>query len=73
VARTRYKAVRVPAGLENEARAAAPELAGLEWSTLVRAGLASLAGHAIPDAIARARLQPGRPPDRRLTAESGAR
>jgi hypothetical protein len=64
VTRTQFRAARIPEGLELAARAASPELAGLEWSTLVRAGLARLAGHTIPDAITLARLQPGRRPGR---------
>jgi hypothetical protein len=62
---TRGVAVRVPEDLEKAARGAVPELADLPLSTLVRVGLAVLAGHQVPDAIAVAiayRQQPGRKP-----------
>jgi hypothetical protein len=35
----------VPEALEQQARDSAPELAGVDTSTLLRAGLAVLAGH----------------------------
>lgn len=48
---------RVPEALESAARGAAPELAALTLSDLVRAGLAMLAGAATPaEAAAAARL-----------------
>jgi hypothetical protein len=52
MARTRQVAVPVPEELEAAARASAPELAGLPLGTLVRAGLAMLAGHhQVSDAV----------------------
>jgi hypothetical protein len=49
--------VRVPEPLEAAARGAAPELAGLSLSELLRAGLAMLAGAASPaEAASAARL-----------------
>lgn len=49
--------VRVPVSLESAARKAAPELAGLSLSELLRAGLAVLAGASSPaEAAAAARL-----------------
>lgn len=48
---TRGVAVRVPEDLEAEARGADPELADLPLSTLVRVGLAVLAGREVPEAI----------------------
>ena len=65
MARTRGVAVRVPEDLEQQARATAPELADLPLSTLVRVGLAVLAGHPVPDAITvaiEARQAPGPKP-----------
>ena len=56
---TQFKGARVPPGLENEARAAAPELAEYGYSALVRAGLALLAGYTMPEAITWAK-RPGR-------------
>ena len=50
MARTRGVAVRVPEDLEEAARAT-PELAELPLSTLVRVGLAVLAGHQVEEAI----------------------
>jgi hypothetical protein len=71
MARTRGVAVRVPEDLEQAARAT-PELAELPLSTLVRVGLAVLAGHPVPDAITvaiAARQAPGPKPH---TAEVAA-
>jgi hypothetical protein len=52
MARTRQIAVPVPEDLEAAARATAPELASLPLGTLVRVGLAMLAGHQqVDDAI----------------------
>jgi len=51
MARTRQAAVAVPQYLEDAARATAPELADLPLSTLVRVGLARLAGHQVDEAI----------------------
>jgi hypothetical protein len=62
---TRGVAVRVPEDLEEAARGATPELAELPLSTLVRVGLAVLAGHQVPEAIKVAiayRQQPGPKP-----------
>jgi hypothetical protein len=63
---TRSAAVRVPEDLEAAARATAPEqLDGLPLSTLVRVGLAVLAGHKVDDAVKVAiayRQQPGPKP-----------
>jgi hypothetical protein len=62
---TRGVAVRVPEDLEEAARGAAPELADMPLSTLVRVGLAVLAGHQVPEAVRVAiasRQPPGRPP-----------
>jgi hypothetical protein len=50
MARTRGVAVRVPEDLEEAARST-PELAELPLSTLVRVGLAVLAGHQVDVAI----------------------
>jgi hypothetical protein len=51
MAETRRVTTRVPEGLEAAARASSPELAGLDLSTLVRVGLAVLAGHPVPAAL----------------------
>jgi hypothetical protein len=48
---TRVAAVRVPEDLEEAARGATPALADIPLSTLVRVGLAVLAGHQVPEAI----------------------
>jgi hypothetical protein len=61
VAVTRLIYARVPESLESAARGAAPELAALDLSTLLRVGLATLAGHNRPEAIAIARHRNGRP------------
>jgi hypothetical protein len=55
MARTRRLVARVPEDLEAAARAQSPELAELPVSSLVRAGLAVLAGHSLADALAIAR------------------
>lgn len=66
MARTRGVMARVPEDLEDAARAIAPELADLPLSTLIRVGLATLAGHhRVDDAIQVAlacRQQPGPKP-----------
>lgn len=66
MARTRQSAVSVPEELEAAARASAAELADLPLSTLVRAGLAMLAGHhQVGDAVTAAlacRQRPGPKP-----------
>jgi hypothetical protein len=66
MARTRQAAVAVPEDLEAAARATAPELATLPLSTLVRVGLAMLAGHQQVDEAIRvaldARQAPGPKP-----------
>lgn len=67
MARTRGVAARVPEDLEAAARAKAPELAELPLSTLVRVGLAVLAGHPVEDAIRVAlayRQPPGPKPEK---------
>jgi hypothetical protein len=48
---TGIRAARVPDSLVLSARNASPDLARLDFSTLVRAGLAALAGHKRDDAI----------------------
>jgi hypothetical protein len=64
MARTPFRAARIPEDLEREARAAAPELTDLGWGQLLRAGLASLAGRPVAEAVAKARMTPGpRRPD----------
>jgi hypothetical protein len=65
MARTRAVAARVPEDLEARARSSSPDLADLPLSTLVRVGLACLAGHELPDAIRiaeQARQAPGPKP-----------
>ena len=62
---TRGVNARIPEDLEADARGAAPELKELPLSTLVRVGLAVLAGHQVPEAIKVAidsRQQPGPKP-----------
>jgi hypothetical protein len=49
MANTRVIRARVPEELEDSARASSPELAALDLSTLIRVGLAVLAGHPVPD------------------------
>lgn len=51
MAKTRMMNARVPVALETLARSGAPELAHVGLSTLLRAGLASLAGHSPADAV----------------------
>lgn len=51
MAETRRITTRVPEDLEDAARASSPELASLDISTLVRVGLAVLAGHTMSFAI----------------------
>lgn len=60
MARTPFRAARIPEDLEREARAAAPELAHLGYGQLLRAGLVALTGRTVPEAIAAARMTPGR-------------
>ena len=65
---TRTVTARIPRSLESAARAAAPELAALDVSTLLRAALARLAGLGLADAVQIAHdvRQPGgatRPPE----------
>ena len=48
---TRGVNARIPEDLEEEARRGSPELAKLPLSTLVRVGLAVLAGREVPEAI----------------------
>jgi hypothetical protein len=63
MARTRQTSMRIPVALESAARSATPELAGAGLSTLVRAGLAMLAGaqrdRALDVALSRIGRQPG--------------
>lgn len=62
MARTRQTSMRIPVALESAARGAAPELAAANLSTLVRAGLAMLAGAHRDRALDVARSRIGRPP-----------
>jgi hypothetical protein len=69
---------RVPEDLEAAARKRTPELAAVDFSTLVRTGLAVLAGHPLPEAITAATAcrqrpgpQPGTPRPRRVSAAAG--
>jgi hypothetical protein len=74
MAKTRGVAVRVPEDLEAAARKATPELAELPLSTLVRVGLAVLAGHQVDNAIkvAIAYRQPPGPKPSSATREVAA-
>ena len=78
MATMRPKFARVPEDLEAAARAGTPELAAVDYSTLVRTGLAVLAGHALPEAItaaiacrSRPGPQPGTPRGRRVSSGTG--
>lgn len=51
--------VRAEPELEAAVRAARPELAGLSTSQLLRAGLLSLAGHSVQDAVSLAKRKRG--------------
>ena len=62
MADTPNRVIRVSKPLETAARSGAPELAGLEFSLLVRTALAVLAGMSIPEAIEAGRTRPGRKP-----------
>jgi hypothetical protein len=62
MAETRRLTTRVPEALEAAARAGSPELAALDLSTLVRVGLAVLAGHPVPVALDLARAKSGPKP-----------
>jgi hypothetical protein len=64
MAATRDVHARIPEALENRARHGAPELAHMDLSTLMRVGLAVLAGDDIPAAIRTAVRKRGRPPVR---------
>lgn len=69
MAETRGIRVRVPESLEARARARSPELAALDMSTLVRVGLAVLAGHDdLREAVSLVRARPGRKPRREAAA-----
>ncbi len=68
MAETRGIRVRVPESLEERARARSPELAALDMSTLVRVGLAVLAGHDPHEAVTLVRARPGRKPRREAAA-----
>ena len=69
MAETRSVAARVPEWLEDQARASAPELASIDLSTLVRAGLAALAGLNPREAVRVAQdAQQRRGPRKRVTA-----
>jgi hypothetical protein len=59
MARTPFRAARIPEDLAREARAAAPELADLGWGQLLRAGLVALTGRPVAEAVAAARMTPG--------------
>jgi hypothetical protein len=54
MAQTPKAQARIPAELEEAARAASPDLADVSMSVLVRVGLAALAGYDIADAIRQA-------------------
>jgi hypothetical protein len=62
MASTRQMPVRVSMALEADARRGAPELEHLDFATLVRVGLARLAGKPLADALAVARTKPGPKP-----------
>lgn len=51
MADTRHCGIRINPELEQRARNAAPELADVNLSTLIRAGLFYLAEHPIPEAV----------------------
>lgn len=59
MARTRMTNARIPEDLEQAARARSPELAAVDFSTLVRIGLAVLAGSPLAEAITTSRMRPG--------------
>lgn len=59
MARTRAAAARIPEQLEAAARERSPELAALDLSTLLRVGLAVLAGSSVAEAIASVKMRPG--------------
>jgi hypothetical protein len=68
MANTRVVTARVPETLEERARASAPELAAVDLSTLVRVGLAVLAGHDRREAVTMVRGRRGQ--GQKITTEA---
>jgi hypothetical protein len=53
MAETPFRGIRVPPELESAARAAAPELVGLDFAVLARVGLAVLAAGVVSTPVVR--------------------